>query len=328
MNQLSRRLAGVIATGLCLTLTGCGGGGGGGGGSSGGDDGSKGNTGNATVKTRAVFDISSFTAQYSSEDDGTTPGVGNDGSDPDITPILVAQEQTDHIAINYSNDDLDGISSYNFYGVWEGEITVYQAGTIDINFDFSAADIHFNMADVTSQQWINDNRTLRVTVNEGSHAVKAEFHNHWYTTNLNISLTRYTPLTVATAGDTLAPLISETTKIVYVGADVSSDLYHKLTIQLPEYSGDVLLFVSSYHSMNIVIDNPYNTAIAGVVVNSAIPDSTVSGQGDASIFKVSDFDFGFDDLSAPHAEIVTMTGREPNFEFGQYAVDQVVVPVF
>ena len=317
---MSHLIKSMVGLGFCcVLLTGCGGGG--------SSDNSDPEVQSPTQpEIVATFELGSFTAQYYFEDDGTFPGSGNDGSDPDIIPVLVSQETTDRIAINYAFDDLDGINANNFYGVWEGSIEVLEASTIDINFDYSNSDLDFNIDGAVSQEWINGNKTLRVTVNEGSHSIQAKFHNHWQVASLNVTFTQHTIIaTSSEAASALAPKIAGNTKILYVGASESSDFFNELTIELPDYSGNILLFVSSYQSLNIIIDNPFATTISAVVVNSYNPISSVTGH-DAPVYHVKDLDYGYSDFTGPRGDINVMTGRNPDYETGGYSIESVVIP--
>ena len=80
-------------------------------------------------------------------------------------------------------------------------------------------------------------------------------------------------------------MVNGSTKILYVGASESSNVFNKVTIALPEYDGEIMLLVSSYQSLNITIDNPYNTSISAIIVNSYNPISSVEGQEATPIMK-------------------------------------------
>ena len=319
MIHLIRSWTGVISVSLCLALAGCGGGGGGGGNSN------DGGTSGQSDSTSPDLVISTFTASYYYEDDGTVEDVGNDGSDPDIIPVFMAEETSYYIGIHYSGDALAGIDAHNLYAEWEGTITLREAGTLDLNFDTSHAIANLSMDGVLSQEWLNNNRTSRVSLQAGDHQVRVYYHNHASTAQFNLSFTRYGTLDVATANATLAPLITDNTKIVYVGSTESDDLYNIQTITLPECADDILLVISSEHSVNIEINNDYNTAIAGVLINSTIPLTTVKGQGGAPVYHVTDLQIGTNDFTAVNQDITTMTGRAADATYGATTLSSVTI---
>jgi len=54
--------------------------------------------------TASDFEVSPFNAHYFLENDGRTPGQGNDGSDSNIVPLLTATELTPFASIQYPWD--------------------------------------------------------------------------------------------------------------------------------------------------------------------------------------------------------------------------------
>ena len=107
------------------------------------------------------FSYGPFDAYYYAENDGTSPGVGTDGSDPGIIPTLVAADQSDYLSINYSYDAFEGINSYNFFGVWEGSLSVNESGIVYANFDVSWANVRFYLDGELVLAWQNSNQSIR-----------------------------------------------------------------------------------------------------------------------------------------------------------------------
>lgn len=273
------------------------------------------------------FKYGPFTASYYFEDDGRDPGQGTDGSDPSIVTAFIAQEETPYPSVNYSWNDLLNIDSYNFHGVWEGELEILDSNApINANFDVSWSDVSFFLDGELIEKWNNSNRVIPLSLEKGVHQVRVEYHNHWHTTGFNVSFTDYSKLTVDTAAAEIKPLVSDDTKVASVGVYESNTLYNEITVTVPESSGSIMLFLASYNAVNWVINNPSKTKIAGVVLRSYGPGSTVQKGGDISVYEVSDLSWSYDDFSQVSHNIETITGKTPDFTYGSYGLSEVSIP--
>ena len=304
MNQPTRKFALSSVFSITTLLTGCG-----------GDD--------------VQFKYGPFTASYYFEDDGQEAGVGTDGSDDTIIPIYISEEETLYPSINYIWDDFLDVDSYNFHGVWEGELEVFDpAKPINANFDASWSDVSFYVDDALIEQWNNSSQIIPLSLEKGIHQIRVEYHNHWHTTGFNVSFTNYPALTVDTANVEIEPLVTEDTKIVYVGSYESSTLYNEITVTIPEYNGPIMLFLASYESINWVFNNPNETEISAVIVRSNNPGANLKEEGGASIFEVTDLSRTYDEFSQVNMDIEIITGRLPDYTFGGYALSEVIIPSF
>ncbi len=285
----------------------------------------------STNALAANYIVSEFTASYHLEDDGHQPGQGNDGTDPNIIPNLVATEVSPYAGINYSWSNLFGINAYNFYGAWEGEIEVFDStAVITANFDVSNSDISFYVNDELYGKWKNSNDGKTLTLEPGTHSIRIEHRNHWHTAGFNVSFTDYPKLStslVAEYGD-LSAMVGEDTRLVYLAAYESGGLYNDTVINIPEYDGDIMLFLSSYAAMNWEINNPYNTDISTVVVNSYAQGSSVNSAEDLPIYEVMDLRRAYSDLSQGGADVYEMTDHYPDYSYGAYRLTTVDIPEF
>ncbi len=89
-----------------------------------------------------------------------------------------------------------------------------------------------------------------------------------------------------------------------------------------------MLFLATYDSINWVINNPNKTKIAGVVLRSHGPGSTLLEGGDVSVNEVTDLSRSYDDFSQAHADIQTITGQSPDYTYGSYVLSEVIIPSF
>ncbi len=275
------------------------------------------------------FEYGPFTASYYFEDDGRDPGKGTDGTDPDVIATFIAQEEAPYPSIQYSGRELLNIEPYNFHAVWEGELEVFDPmSPINANFDVSRSDVSFFLDGDLIQKWSDSDRTIPLTLEKGVHQVRVEYHNHWHTTGFNVSFTNYPKLTVDTANLEVGPLVLDDTKIAYISSYESGTLYNEVTVTVPEYSGSVMLFLSTYDSINWVINNPNKTKIAGVVLNSYGQGSTLLKGDGVPVYEVTDLSRDYDEFSQARTDIQIITGQSPGYTYGSYALSEVIIPSF
>ncbi len=274
------------------------------------------------------FQVSPFIASYYVENDGRSPGQGNNGTDPNIVPELVQIESAPYPSINYSWRNLYGIDAHNFHGVWEGSIEVFSPlTTVNMNFSVSWSDVKLYLDDELIHDWRNYDKDVQLTLSQGVHNIRVEHHNHWHTAGFNVSFIQYPQLSVADAasfGD-IELLTTEDTKIVYVSGYEANTRYNEAAITIPEYDGSVILFLSSYNAINWVLNNPNNTDIAAVIFDSYKISSTIQNNTTSPVFQITDLNRN---VSQGSLQIQTLTGRTPDYTYSQYNLSEVIIPVF
>jgi hypothetical protein len=277
---------------------------------------------------KPTFQAGPFTAKYYIEDDGTNAGQGTDGSNPEIIPSLIAEEEAvDRVAINYSWSDFNSINSYNFHGVWEGDIAVTsESETINASFDASWSDVSFYLDGTLLSKWSNSNKVIPLTLAKGNHPVRIEYHNHWHTTGFNVSFTNTQKSTVAEATDLIQPRLTDQHKILYISAYESGTINNDIKVSLPASSDPVVIFLTSYAAVNWVINNPSDTNIEGIFFNAYSPKPAIIGGDNASTYETVDMKYGYEEGKSAKEDIITITGRTPDFELLQYTVSEVIIP--
>lgn len=276
---------------------------------------------------KPTFQAGPFTAQYYLENDGTNAGEGNDGSDPSIIPNLIAEETVERASINYSWSDFNSINSYNFHGVWEGDITVTsELETLNANFEVSWSDVSFYLNDRLVSKWNNNNKVIPLTLEKGSHSVRIEYHNHWHTTGFNVSFTNTPESTVLAAVDLIQPRITDDHKIIYISAYEAESINNEITLTLPETSAPLIIFLTSYSAINWIIDNPFNANIENIFFNSYSPKSDIIGVDTVFKHETIDMKYGYEEAESAKTDIMTITGRNPDYELLEYNLTEVTIP--
>jgi len=294
----------VVTTAVLALLCSCGGSATGGEGVAG--SGGATNSGATDPETR----VGPFTASYYN---GTT---------------FVASESVARPSINYSWSDFHGVDSPNFHAVWTGNIEVFNAlKAIDINFDVSWSDVSLSVDGVQISSWSNSNRVIQHEFSPGIHEIVIVYYNHWHTTGFNVSFTSNAMYSKNEAIGLIAPQIDGNTQVIYVGCYESGDLYNNTTVTLDHTAGKVFLFLSSYDSLNWVIQNPHNLTITGIAYSSYSTVSTVTADKTVPIFEIAGLAYGYSDFSAPSADINYLIGRGPDYSYGAYGLTQATISI-
>ncbi len=219
-----------------------------------------------------------------------------------------------------------GIDSYNLYAQWEGEIAIHEETDLNASFDVSWSDVSFYIDDILVSKWANSSKIIPLSLEVGSHSVRIEYHNHWPTTGFNVSFTNYPKTDVS---EDLSSIINDSTQISYIvtyDVDDSTSRYNEVEITLPQGDRPHLLFLSSYSAINWVIKNPDNSELQGVVFNSYGPGTTVSNAGSALVLQASDLARNEDNLTQAIENIVSMTGREPDYIVNKHDMVNIEIP--
>jgi len=232
---------------------------------------------------------------------------------------LVASEQVARPTINYSWSDFHEIDSEDFRALWTGTVSAAEAQTVNINFDVSWAEVTLTIDGVLVDDWENSSKTIAYDLAPGPHDVLVEYTNHWHTTGFNVSFTTSPVLTAAEARAELASIVATDPWIVYVGAYESDDLYNDIVLELSG-SARVLLIVSTYESVNWVLDVAESLDLVGVVYSAYEPGPTVESDRGLRLFEVENLTYGYDELDEVAADIESLTGRAPDQMLGEYGL--------
>lgn len=232
---------------------------------------------------------------------------------------LVASEQVARPTINYPWSDFHGIDSEDFRAVWTGTVSAAEAQTVDINFDVSWAEVTLTIDGVLVDDWEDSSKTIAYDLAPGPHDVLVEYTNNWHTTGFNVSFTTSPVLTNAEAQAALATIVATDPWIVYVGAYESDDLYNDIVLGLSG-SARVLLFVSTYASVNWVLDVSESLDLVGVVYSAYGPGPTVESDPGLCLLEVENLSYGYDQFDEVTADIENLTGRAPDQMYGEYGL--------
>lgn len=241
---------------------------------------------------------------------------------------FVASEQVDRPSINYIYSNFHDIDSPSFHAIWSGDIEVFgEPELIDINFDLSWSDVSLFIDDAEISSWSNGDRTIQYEFAPGIHSVTIEYHNNWHTTGFDTSFTTNTMYSKDEAMVLIEPYIDLDTQIIYVGCYESADLYNDSTVTLDGTADKVFLFLSSYDSLNWVIQNPHNVTITGIAYSSSSTAATVTADEMIPTIEIGGIAYGYSDFSRPSADITYLTGRLPDHTYGEYALKDAVISI-
>lgn len=274
--------------------------------------------------------INPFKARYFTENDGENPGKGNDGTIKNIESKLKITESVKRPSINFSYSDFEGINSYNFYGVWDGVMSVAGEGqSVKAHFDVSKGDVSLYLNDDLLEKWRDDSKTVQLNLKKGDNKIRIELHNHWHTTSFNVSFTDYEKLDKAAAVDLFKSIDFNSTKTVYLGAYEASarnrgDQYNEILVTIPKSSAPIFIFLNSFRAVNWVINNPHNAKIVGVALRGRSPGSTATTTSSTPIYELPT---SRNSYKSSH-DVQTYIGRNADYAFTEYGISSIVVPEF
>ncbi len=276
------------------------------------------------------YTIAPFEAHYYIENDGTEAGVGTNGSDPSVIPVLQHSETVVRPAINYPWSNFHGIDSYNLYATWESTITINSPTVIQANFSLSWSDVSFYIDNTLHTKWKNSNKVLDLNLSVGTHTLRIEYHNHWHTTGFNVSFTDFQQSSVNIP---ITTKISDNAQINYLAAysiatSSSGATYNEVIISLPQTDRPQVLFLSSYRAINWIIDNPYDTPIEAIVFDAYQPGSTINNYGKASVLYVPDLASYSEAATLGNTHTQLMTGRSYDYLYNDNYFKDILIPAF
>ena len=257
--------------------------------------------------TLGDFTVGPFTANYYN---GTT---------------FVTSENVARPSLNYAWSDFHSITSENFNATWTGTLEVIShPKQININFAVSWSDVTLLIDNVEISSWSNSSRTIQQELSVGTHEIVIQYANNWHTVGFNVSFTNNPAYLKAQVADHLASLIDVNTQIIYVGAYESGSLYNTGTVTLDSTASKVFLILSSYSSINWIVENPNNVQISGIAYGGYDPGSTITAEDNVATFEIDDIGYEYSG-SAPNSDIMEMTGSAPDYSYGEYALTQAVI---
>jgi hypothetical protein len=230
-------------------------------------------------------------------------------------------------SINYGFSDFQNIPSQDFSAEWTGTIEILDdTKIIDFNVALSNSDAEVYVDGELISTWSNNSRTIELDLSTGVHTVKVNYTNNWHTVSFNTSFTPKTlPITIVDAPAKIGSFIDNTVGVVYIGAYEADTIFNESTITLSNTPQKVFLFVSSYSSINWIIDNPNNVEITGIAYSSYSSKSTITAETNIPIVEIDNLSYGYSNFSAPIAEIESIIGRVPDYTGGDYALSSINV---
>ncbi|WP_169053575.1 hypothetical protein [Alteraurantiacibacter aquimixticola] len=179
------------------------------------------------------------------------------------------------IAINYSWDDLHGISSESFAAYWVGLVHFDMPGmqTIAINQGRSSARIFIDGQLVYQG---NDAETLSIDISEGTHLVEVEYINNWHTTEFKVTLGGSgSVIAREDVGTFIDRHATSSAPVYYIGLYESDARDTRVDVHLPANARNAVVWLDSYEAIDWVIHS--SAPVAAAIIASHSPGSRVAG---------------------------------------------------
>lgn len=271
------------------------------------------------------FSISPIIANYYFEADGDESGVGNSGDNPDIVPEFIASEEVSSVGLNYVHSGLHGIPANNFYGTYEGEITVYDE-SITILANLSSARSH-------NYLYINDEYiaggekcsvSIPITLEAGVHNFSYEYHNHYFSTGFLLSFTDYPIIAAEEIQETLSTLVGDSSKIFVVSGYSTNEQNSIVKVSLPENVDSVILILNSYEPLFWELENLNNANVEAILINSYDRGSKIVNDIDTPIYYVENLSVR-GEVNQTVEKIKSLTALSPFYVHTEHTIDDVII---
>lgn len=240
---------------------------------------------------------------------------------------FIDSEAVDRISIHYAYNKLHRINSQSFRAVWEGEIN---GGANGKNITMSFYDSHAKRSVYVDNKemtaWGSSNKHTSEFIEPRVHKFRIDFSNGWHTTNFTASFDDYPVVDKNGLKNMFMDGIDPLTKVAYVGAYESDDIYNRVTISIPKLKSPIVIFLSSNNGINWIIDNPYKTNVSHIVINERGGTSITNNQENTKTYALSNFRGNYENYSSTASTIKEITGLGVSYTYGRYGLTKVNIP--
>lgn len=192
---------------------------------------------------------------------------------------VVYTEISDRISF-IANDEVHGISPENLKVNWIGDIEFPKEVTKEINIaqGWSTTQLIINGEDVYGDSY---------TFKKGLNRIEVKHVNNWHTADLAINfLDHVEEFSENLVSEKLKSLNFKDPNYEYFGMYESYNSNHDVNVELKSTNKEVVLFLSSYGSVNWKIKNPNNVKLKAIIYNSYEPGTNVDYNGIGEVQKI------------------------------------------
>lgn len=191
---------------------------------------------------------------------------------------VIATETVDKVRMNYIHDKFHAIPSEDFGAYWLGSIFLTKQQTKKISISQSWAKTRL----IIDGHIVYDggsNKELLLTLNPGHHTIEVEYINNWHTTEFSLTfLDQEEKLSNNEIKNILRQNINDEYDALYAGVYESSNKDLSLVLNISKNNKPIVLFLSSYSSIDWYISNPFNVDIKAIIYSSHSPGTSLSGE--------------------------------------------------
>ncbi len=195
---------------------------------------------------------------------------------------VISKAEVKSIGINYSYSDFHDINSKDFGAYWVGKTTVDQATikTITVSQSWAKTRLLINGAIVYEG---GSDQEIQVQFEPGEYLIEVEYVNNWHTTEFSVNfLDTVKKLSLSEIGKELQKQISGKYAVYYAGVYESKSQDLGIDVNVGRIDGPMVLFLSSYSTINWNINNTHKADIKAIVYGSYSPGTRVTGDIPAS----------------------------------------------
>ncbi len=202
-------------------------------------------------------------------------------TDSDDVKKIVKKQQVSSMSLNRGGgEEFLGIPLKNLNAYWIGIMRIQQSGFYNISLEKEQSVgrvIVDRRVVVAAGTRDNDEMSQNVFIPKGEHIIEVEYSNtHWASVNVNVSIKSLSSLKKPQQPEEFLTEIKEEYKnIKALYAGVYEPKTKSTVVEIPKITTPIVLYLSSYKSINWQLYNPHHTEIVAVVYGSEKPLTSV-----------------------------------------------------
>lgn len=190
-------------------------------------------------------------------------------------------ETVDTLSLTYSHTPFHTIAADNFLGLWIGNFEFERDTKLTIGLSLSWA--HIRLTDNGTVIYDGgDSSAIEHTFTKGTHRIEAEYINNYGQVDVNLGFVESVPIVDET---TIRGFITPDTNVYLFGGYESDRNDHGIDLELKNSSRSVVLFLSSYETLNYTIRNVLGGKLKAIIYNAYEPLGTIHTDAPVPIYR-------------------------------------------
>jgi hypothetical protein len=203
--------------------------------------------------------------------------------------LIVFQEMTNSIAINYAWSEFHNIPSPSFAGYWVGRVKFDAPATKQISVSQSWSKSRIYIDGQLARKHDNENGSFTHKFTAGEHFIEVEYSNNWHTVEYKVTLEDV--VAFSTEQEVAAYLRQnklQSSAVYYVGLYESSAPDLSVSVAVPETTAPTVLWLDSYSPIDWNITG-LDAKLSTIIISSYSPGSRISTAEAGHVFRLKNW---------------------------------------